>query len=225
MHKKLAADLMSLAHSILQIKNKDDVLTLKQNAYKIYEKLTVLAYINEYLKTTPSAAETKEALLDKIKNASEQLNVNEEHTEIPISKNTIEQPFEALEEILFENVEETIKKNVSEKKPLSLEEELQDTISVDVAADLFEKITPKKSLNEQLQTDVSIGLNDRIAFVKNLFNNSQEDFNRVISQLNTFKTEKEVKNFIAEMIKPDYNWEGKEEIEERFVNLVTLKFL
>ena len=29
MHKKLAADLTSLAHSILQLKNKEDVLVLK----------------------------------------------------------------------------------------------------------------------------------------------------------------------------------------------------
>ena len=42
MHKKIVADLTSLAHSILQLKNKEDVLVLKQKAYELYEKLTIL---------------------------------------------------------------------------------------------------------------------------------------------------------------------------------------
>ena len=41
MHKKLANDLTSLAHSILQMKNKEDILALKQKAYEVYEKLSV----------------------------------------------------------------------------------------------------------------------------------------------------------------------------------------
>lgn len=227
MHKKLAADLMSLAHSILQMKNKDDVLVLKQKSYEIYEKLAVLAYVEEYINLTPNAEETKELLIDKVAKASKELETSSEATskknEAPV--NTLfEQPFDALEEILFEDVAEVKEEHMQEKKLLSLEEELQDTISVDVAADLFEKVKPKKSLNDQLQTDVSIGLNDRIVFVKNLFDGNQEDFNRVVSQLNSFKTAEETKRFINKMVKPDYNWEGKEDLEERFVNIVTLKF-
>ncbi|MBL4904778.1 MAG: hypothetical protein JKZ00_01870, partial [Flavobacteriaceae bacterium] len=66
MHKKLAADLTSLAHSVLQLKNKEDVLELKQKAHEIYEKLSVLAYVDEYINTTPNATVTKEELLEKI---------------------------------------------------------------------------------------------------------------------------------------------------------------
>ena len=36
MHKKLAADLTSLAHSILQMKNKEDVFALKIKAHEVY---------------------------------------------------------------------------------------------------------------------------------------------------------------------------------------------
>jgi hypothetical protein len=36
--------------------------------------------------------------------------------------------------------------------------------------------------------------------VKNLFGGSQEDFNRVVSQLNSFKTQKEAKKFINKMV-------------------------
>ena len=61
-------------------------------------------------------------------------------------------------------------------------------------------------------------------FVKNLFNNQQEDYNRVISQLNTFKSEKEAKQFINKMIKPDYNWSEHEELENRFLEIIERKF-
>ena len=70
-----------------------------------------------------------------------------------------------------------------------------------------------------------MGINDRHAFVKHLFNGSTEDFNRVISQLNTIESEERSLAFIENMVKPDYdNWEGKEETEARFVSLVLRRF-
>ena len=85
---------------------------------------------------------------------------------------------------------------------------------------------PKSSLlNETLSKHINVGLNDRIGFVQHLFGDSNEDFNRVLSQLNTFDTFEEAKNFIEDMVKPDYNdWKGKEEFEERFMELVEKKF-
>ena len=112
---------------------------------------------------------------------------------------------------------------VEKNKILSLEEELQDTISVDQLATLFDIPAPK-SLNDRLTTNIQIGLNDRIAFVKNLFEGSQEDFNRVVSQLNTYATEKEAKKFIHKMVKPDYDWSQQEELEIRFIEIVERKF-
>lgn len=80
-------------------------------------------------------------------------------------------------------------------------------------------------LNEKLAQGINIGLNDRVGFVKYLFNGSSEDFNRVLSQLNTFDTYSDAKNFINEMVKPDYNnWKGQDDFEERFMELVERKF-
>lgn len=277
MHKKLSADLTSLAHSILQMKNKEDVFALKNKAHELYEKLSVLAYVEEYINNTPNPEHTKEELIEAVENASKQSVtvkaeevVEKEETVDDVLDNTIENVLEKeesqkevvkhelLEEeteveiepetevekeeiVEVENVEEPkvekeenkaidlletdlfSEEKKEEKTTLSLDDELKDTIAVDVVADLFEN-TPKKSLNDKLQGDIQIGLNDRIAFVKNLFGGSQEDFNRVVSQLNTFKTEKEAKKFISKMVKPDYDWTEKEEFEERFMNIVERKF-
>jgi len=85
--------------------------------------------------------------------------------------------------------------------------------------------TPAKSLNDRMAKGIIIGLNDRIAFMNHLFNNSSEDYNRVLSQLMTIDNFREAKNFIETMVKPDYNnWAGKEEYEQRFMEIVEKKF-
>ena len=96
--------------------------------------------------------------------------------------------------------------------------------SDDIIVDRFEGKTP--SLNDKLSKTINIGLNDRMGFVKFLFADSNEDYNRVLSQLNTFSTFREAKDFINEIIKPDYNnWVGADDYADRFIELVQKKFL
>jgi len=99
-------------------------------------------------------------------------------------------------------------------------EEEKQTVAEEV------KEEPKTAtFNETTTKSIAIGLNDRIGFVQHLFNDSNEDFNRVISQLNTFDTFEEAKNFINEMVLPDYNyWVGEEDYIERFMEIVEKKF-
>lgn len=87
----------------------------------------------------------------------------------------------------------------------------------------------KSVTNDTQQTTnlrtINLGLNDRIAFEKNLFGGSGEDLNRVLSQLNTMDRFDDAQNFINDLVKPDYNnWQGKEEYEERFMQLVEKRF-
>jgi len=259
MHKKLEAELVSLAHSILKMKNKDDVNALHQKSLALYEKLSVLKFVEDYVKTTPNLEESKEEIVEKIENilaneSTEKVEVSEitEKVEVSEQTNLIEQINE------IENsekkpmlIEEQVEEIFSEPDPMkkdelrnlgfkqtSFDEELKDAISADVATNMFEKATKErpivkeikeeksKSLNDSLfKNNLQIGLNDRIAFVKHLFEGSQEDFNRVISQLNTFNSEKEAKSFLNKMVKPDYNWDAKEEFEERLIGLIERKFL
>ena len=285
MHKKLEADLMSLAHSILKMKNKDDVFALKEISKEVYEKLSMLAFVEEYVNSTPNLETSKEELLEQVKTAfdkkeiskqpvlevekdvkpfkqeNESVEVEEQEKIVydlmddaveesaeskkfkekvvdfnredleskkeEVVEEIIEQPFDELEQLMFATENPTNFKNdvkdVGEKKTPTLEDELQDTISVDVMADLFENVQTK-SLNDKLFSNIQIGLNDRITFVKNLFEGDQENYNRVISQLNTFKTEKEARKFINKMVKPDYNWSEHEELENRFMEIVSRKF-
>ena len=254
MHKRLETDLMSLAHSILKMKNKGDVFALKEKSKVIYEKLSLLAFVEEYVNTTPDETESKGDLLVKIEkglalkeakqvvareNEKEVLpledieEVQEESVEDSSEESStdeiIEQPFDELEELMLRKedaVSNPIDADIEEgeSKTVTLEEELHDTISVDEMATLFD-IPVSKSLNDKLSVNIQIGLNDRIAFVKNLFDGSQEDFNRVLSQLNSYASEKEAKKFINKMVKPDYDWSQQEELEARFLEIVERKFV
>ena len=260
MHKKLEKDLISLAHDILRMKNRDDIFALKEKSRDVFERISMLAFIEEFVNTTPNLETSKDDLIatvekafevkafnlvdEKIEENTESIQVEEpiitenfeensitsiiEETGIIISEPILEQPFDELEQIMFseKTVEEDTEIEINqteERKVPTLEDELLDTISVDIMADLFENVQPK-SLNDRLVNSIQIGLNDRIAFVKNLFNGEQEDFNRVISQLNSYETEKEAKNFIENVVKPDYNWAEHEELENRFLEIVSRKF-
>ncbi len=87
-----------------------------------------------------------------------------------------------------------------------------------------EKDRPR-SLNDRLKKGINIGLNERLAFIRHLFDGTTADYTRVISQLNTFDSLEEAKKFIQLVVKPDYkNWIGKEDQEQRFMELVENKF-
>ncbi|MCL9770617.1 hypothetical protein NAT47_09315 [Flavobacterium sp. HXWNR69] len=125
--------------------------------------------------------------------------------------------FEAVTPV--EEVKEEIQPEPVAETPKVLEEEVKAT---------FEKVSqePKiSSLNDRLNKAITFGLNDRIGFEKKLFGGSSDDFNRVVSQLNTFDSFEEAKAFVDDFVKPDYNnWEGAEEFETRFMEIVEKKF-
>jgi hypothetical protein len=254
MHKKIEAELVKLAHSILEMKNNDDVNELHKKATELCEKLSVLKFVDAYINSNVSEVENIEADEDKVELSVEE-EVEEEEIELIID-DVVEEtaPIEEELEVKIESeviiekkneefisIEDTIEEEKVEEFVTignTLEEELKDAISADVATQLFENVTKEnpvieenlennqRSLNDTLfKNNLQIGLNDRIAFVKYLFDGSQEDFNRVLSQLNSFKSEKEAKDFINKFVKPDYNWSAKEEYENRLVNLIERKFL
>ncbi|GGA70372.1 hypothetical protein GCM10008015_08960 [Flavobacterium palustre] len=334
MKKRLEADLISIAHRILQLKDKSDINQLYLETQKLYEKLSVLKFIDEnYADVKPTigsyseiekeietifdkeTALAEETTAEKTENTIIAENITEEaiaettaeQEEAIISpetaiteEETISEKEENEEDDLISDEEEEIEETEAEfneqeaaieeevenettenekitipafkaafeltqepeeetKKPETVQISFEDLLGlsynepefvkvdeipapakevvfepietaetpVQKAVETAEKETPKTiSLNEKFSKGIEIDLNDRIAFVKHLFGNSNEDYNRVMSQLITFDNFYETKSFIDDMVKPDYNnWEGKEEYEERFMEIIEKKFL
>ncbi|MBG6060874.1 hypothetical protein IWX83_000648 [Flavobacterium sp. CG_9.1] len=359
MKKKLEADLISIAHRILQLKNKSDINQLYLETQKLYEKLSVLRFVDEHFSeakptigiteiskaiesiydttesvqpeaevvieqtaveeatettleqnaaTTPSAeqepvATEEESAVEEEETVTEEIDEEEIIAEETVAEEGDEMPLEQRGEVIDETeqeeetvvepeivaatemeIEEEIMETEAPFEPafeLSQEKEVQteleipkkteavqisfedllggnyhDTLFVKkqqvdniptavvievpkddtsteaqksdpIQSQIVEKTEPKiVSLNDKLAKGINIDLNDRLAFIKHLFGNSSEDYNRVLSQLITFDTFYETRDFVQEMVKPDYNnWQGKQEYEERFMDIIEKKFL
>ena len=351
MKKKLEADLISIAHRILKLKNKEDLAQLHLETQKLYEKLSVLKFVEENfsdVKPTIGNSNIQELVNDALENepeveevevavAPEEIEIQpelveeieeeveeddfsdeeEEETEDEIeeeedeefdeeeSEEETEEETEELEdeeeeseedseeeeetedeefdeeeseeeegefephfelfnveevedkkpkteakqisfedllgsssEPVFERVFDPIQEEVEEESAEEEETEAEETVFSPVfemeASEEMEEVEKEIpnfefdkeiSINEAFAKTITFGLNDRIAFEKQLFAGSSEDLNRVVSQLSTFDTFEEAQNFIEDMVKPDYdNWEGKEEYVTRFMEIVEKKF-
>ncbi|MCA6421483.1 MAG: hypothetical protein IM568_01540 [Flavobacterium sp.] len=194
--------------------------------------------VEEELIQADEDEETPETVFEEVESSSEEIVIEPEvDEEEPVFKPIFELEVEEEEQI---EATETVSEVKPEAKQVSFEELLGENYAdtVFVKPDEVSLFSTEPNASEQKkQTDkeneeksvssksIEIGLNDRVAFVNNLFGESNEDFNRVISQLNTFDTFEEAKNFINEMVIPDYNyWVGKEDYLERFMEVVEKKF-
>ncbi|MGB1268874.1 MAG: hypothetical protein ACPG45_03985 [Flavobacteriaceae bacterium] len=246
MKNLLQSDLKVVAEKILATSSDVSVSELQHLAQKLYEKLTVLEFVNSNLSEELPPKETSvvenNAVVQELPIQEEEIsNLTEEPSSIEDSE-----MLSTLDENLFVSDEELYVEPATEKMIDIVAQMPQETQQVD---DLFETITapietakndmnavtptqedineaPKSgSLNDRLKKGITIGLNDRIAFVKHLFNGSTEDFNRVISQLNTLNSELEALEFLNGMVKPEYNnWTGKEAYEERLISFIEGKY-
>jgi hypothetical protein len=113
-------------------------------------------------------------------------------------------------------------KDALEDKTTSISEDQKEESQVDNNNSTSLK---PRSLNDKLNQGLQIGLNDRLAFTKHLFDNQTEDYTRVLSQISTMKSYDEAANFISSKIKPDYDhWNNKEEYSTRFMTIIEKSF-
>ncbi|MBO0330824.1 hypothetical protein [[Muricauda] lutisoli] len=228
MIRKLREELIKLSTEIITAREDTDLAALYEKSKEIYEKLAVLKFIDEKLSDVEVDVSQNviASRFEKMANA-----VLSGNTSVPESN-----PHQ--EDIMTPGMD-TIKDMVSE---MPSNADLEKVFAEFVAKPDFmkndkENLAPKeesvvssqqkkpKSLNDTLAKDFQVGLNDKLAFVKHLFNNSMEDYTRVLSQLTTIDSEERSIAFINNMVKPEYNnWEGKEEYEARFLALIERRF-
>ena len=242
MKKKLESELVSIAHRILKLKGKEDVVKMHTEVALLYEKLSVLKFAHENfdgdIPTIGSNSSFFEMLDTAFNNkVSDNIEIEDK---IYINLDDVE------DDDIMEPVMEKIKDMVAQMPEESLEvdaifeeaipqkqtirEHIEDITAGFGEIPVFEPVNTiadkKKSLNDKLKSGgLNIGLNDKLAFIKHLFDGKTEDYERVLSQLNTSSNFNEAKNLIQNIIKPDYNnWDNKEEFEIRFMEIVESKF-
>lgn len=244
MKKKLESELISIAHRILKLKGKEDVLKMHKVVEELYEKLSVLKFAHENFEGDIPTIGNDSSFFDMLDVAFN----NKVSDNIEVEDKVYINLDEVEDDGIMEPVMEKIKDMVAQMPPETqkVDKIFEEAIPKkqyhkndleEITADFkeipeFEPIEQaearekqKKSLNDRLKGSISIGLNDKLAFIKHLFNDSNEDYDRVLSQLNTTTTLKEASDFINNIVKPDYNnWTDKEDYETRFIEIIEAKF-
>ena len=244
MKKHLREELIALAQKILRLNQQEELDTkgLKEATLALYEKLTVLDFTEKSLSFAGTASEGEKG----VKPAPPKKEVAKPEDEDSYDYAPDGTQYNDSEAITEPNTEK-IKDIVAQMEPETeqvdkligsmFSNKFQKNDKEDIGGvhfdhlPQFEPVNPKqespkpRSLNDRLKKSFQIGFNDRHAFVKHLFEGSDSDYNRVLSQLNTLKTKEEAFDFVLNMVKPDYNnWEGKELFENRFLNIIEKRF-
>ena len=242
MKKKLESELISIAHRILKLTGKEDLEKMHSEIALLYQKITVLKFIeNHHDRETSDFVGTDTSFFNALEGAfnntvSDSVEVADKtfvNIDSEESEAIMEPAIEKIKDMVAQMPEETMEVDSiieainDPKDPVEHDlNELSPSYAQLPIFDTVESDPPQTSLNDQLKTQgFNIGLNDRLAFVKNLFENNNEDYERVLSQLSTLDSYDEAKNLLESIIKPDYNnWEGQEEMEGRFLEIIENKF-
>ena len=223
MKRKLKEELVRLCNHILESNESMEIPQVYEAARSLYEKLAVIKFIDDNLNDIQIdvSQNTIATRFEKMAGA-----VLEGNTSVPESnphkEDIITPGIDTIKGMVAEmpsaaEVEKIFAEFVAKPQEMKSDKE-------EVAPKIVET-GKKKSVNQKFTEKViKVGLNDRHAFVSHLFNDNADDFARVISQLNTIESEERSIAFIENMVKPEYDWTGKEEIEARLMELITRRF-
>ena len=254
MKKKVLSQINALAKSIIALENDIDIIKTKHKLIQLYEKLTVLEFLKTSVKTKfkkpkRSATDSKtyreqnwfqdpdpvpqpshedvlvEPLMEKIKDLVAQMPSKSDPDGSAVE--------DLLKEILpkketFKNDLEEFAASYQENLVFERKQEDEKDEKIEVPENEIETKSAQNkptSINDKLNQGLNIGLNDRIAFIKHLFENNTDDYTRVLSQINSMTTFKEASSFVENNIKPDYNnWDDKEKYADRFLLIIEKRF-
>lgn len=137
----------------------------------------------------------------------------------------IEQPTIEQSEQFIQQPQYTDEQRLLKQTP-SLEEFIsQSKNTVFDKKDTTDDMKPIQSLNDKFGKTLQIGLNDKLAFVQRLFFGSESEYNKVVKHLGELNSMQDAVLYIEQQVKPTYNyWKGKEEYEQRFLDLVLKRF-
>ena len=141
MKKKLEAELISIAHRILKLKNKSDLIQLHQETQKLYEKLSVLRFVEENFadaKPTIGLSEIEEKIEIAFEaepeiaavEENEPVAVKEEETVAAVVEEVVEEMAEEVSEEEAPQIEdeEEIEEETEKEEAATLEDEIEEEV-------------------------------------------------------------------------------------------------
>ena len=140
--------------------------------------------------------------------------------ESELSKSAIKQLADFIQQPEYTDEERILKQTPSLEEFIS-----QSKHTVFDKKDADEEVKPAQSLNDKFGKTAQIGLDDKLAFVQKLFFGSESEYNKVVKHIANLHSMQDAVVYIEQEVKPTYNyWKGKEEYEQRFLDLVLKRF-
>lgn len=242
MKNKIRSQINDLANEILSKDTSFETVAIKNKVAKLYEQLIVLEYLESHI---DGETKEKQALDSKSYREGNWFQDPKPVPQHQDSDELVEPLMEKIKDIVAQmpsesNQVEDLLKEILPKKEVH-KSELEEFASTYQETPVFERKEEKspeiilekeisssdkpKSLNDTLKQGLVVGLNDRLAFIKHLFDENPDDYSRVLSQINTMISYEEAEKFITGTVKPDYNeWQNKEEYTERFMSIIEKRF-
>ena len=140
--------------------------------------------------------------------------------ESKLSKSAIKQLADFIQQPEYTDEERILKQTPSLEEFIS-----QSKNTVFDKKDTTHEVKPVQSLNDKFGKTAQIGLNDKLAFVQKLFFGSESEYNKVVKHIADLHSMQDAVIYIEQEVKPTYNyWKGKEEYEQRFLDLTLKRF-
>lgn len=223
MTEKIKTALVQWATNIIKDQSNWDDEKTHDAIQKIYELSIFQKMLTDQEEIDQSLWERHQKKLDEVINSLTE-GTNKEKTKdddmevapmMETIKNMVtEMPEPETYEKLFESVGTPptfmSKKNESIRNNLDIEKEISND---------------KKNINDQFSKKLSVDNNERLAFIKHLFDGDTINYERVLNQTLTLGSWSEVSNLISSKVKIEYNnWKGKEDIADRFLTVLQKSF-
>jgi len=223
-----AADIEAAPPVEASVENVEETEEIEETTEEVAEEIPNEEEVqteSNVVEFTPSIEET----IKSVEEVEEEIKIVEQLDPVEDAKEAVERATLEIDPVFSIPHNELFNANNSNEKEEDTFKGSQHFVTNQAAeksVENYRQIPLNKSINDTFANKISIGLNDRIAFEKNLFNGSSDDLNRVIAQLNTIESYEEAKDFIDDLVKPEFNnWNGKEDFETRFMQLVEKRFL
>ena len=234
MKKKVLSQIKAIAQRIVSSENEIDITKLKNSLMQLHEKLTILEFIESSVETEFEKPE-RTAIDSKTYREQNWFKEPDPVPQTPHKEELVEPLTEKIKDIVAnmpnendEAIEELLKEIIPPKETLKNDlEEFAASYTDNLVFERKQKVeteeTPK-AINDKVNSGLHIGLKDRITFIKQLFDDSTDDYLRVLSQVNSMSTFEEAHVFIQSQVRLDYNWTEKEAYVDRFLSVIQKSF-
>jgi len=212
----LRAELTLLTKEILQDTNHKKFKDLYRATRKLYEKMATIKNLSDDFDDTQILA-----LLDDEPTIPEKQNSIDTAPQDTIAPTQITPSKKENPNKIKQIDDEPLYKKVSEMeftpKTLEVESPVKNPVKTAHNSPSFKPVSSSKK--------ISIGLNDRIAFINNLFDGDADAYAQTIKKIDSCASYEAALNYIFKEIKSKYHqWETKDEYEFRLIQLLELKF-